>query len=145
MRITKRVLTKLLLVALSSYPAWASDAADGQRSTGKTGKKQTTPSVRCHQVKKSSRRSPGPILPCGPNVPAVDTTAISARNIVVVRVVLAKTGEVISVQPISGDHVWYDKAVEEIKATKFTPRRISGRAVKTELIVNVIVDSGQKR
>jgi len=100
---------------------------------------------RCKQSKRSSKRKRVPPLLCGP---PVSNTVISAEaagsNIVEVRVLVDENGKIVSVQPILGNPAFYKKTIKAVNEMKFTPKVLSGRPVKTEVIVRFVIDAGSK-
>jgi len=73
-----------------------------------------------------------------------NATALPDPNTEVVSVLLDEGGKMISARPVSGDPALYEKAVKAVSEMKFKLKRISGRAVITELNVKIVVDAGSK-
>jgi hypothetical protein len=100
--------------------------------------------ARGKEVKRSSkRRVPGSLL-CGPPKKVSNATTALGPNTVELRVLINENGKVISVTPVLGDSALYDVAVKAVNKMKFTPKRISRRAVKTELNLRLVIDTGLK-
>lgn len=76
---------------------------------------------------------------CGPEVVHVEDSTSEAKVATVeLRVVANQKGKVIFAKPISGDPDFYEEAVALIKQRKFRPKVISGRRVKTEMIIKYV-------
>lgn len=144
MRIMYCIPTKSLMTVLVFLLAWGSNGAFAQTSVATRSRKHVT-TAKCSQARKSSKqKSQPPLLPCGPNISVTNATTFPDPNTVVVSVLLDERGKMVSARPVSGDPALYEKAIKAVNEMKFTPRRISGRAVKTELNVKVVVDAGSK-
>jgi hypothetical protein len=97
------------------------------------------------QSKRVSKRKRSRPLLCGPpsyNIGTAESTA--ASNIVEVRVVIDEKGKAISIEPISGNTAFYERAVKAVKEMRFTPRTVSGNVVKSESIIRVVIEYGAK-
>lgn len=145
MRITDCVSTKSLITLSVFLLAFGCDGALGQTSAATKSRKKPATSAKCGQVRKSSKqKSNPPLLPCGPNITVTNATTSTDPKTVLVSVLLDESGKIVSARAVSGDPALYEKAVKAVNEMKFTPKRLSGRAVKTELNVKVVVDAGPK-
>jgi len=131
------LLTCLSVLVLTSIQTVA------QTQTTK-GNHPNDTSVRCKQVRSSSKRKvPGSLL-CGPPKKISNAETALGPDTVELRVLIDENGKATSVKPILGNPAFYEAAVKAVNKMKFTPKRISGRAVKTELNLRVVVDAAPK-
>jgi len=106
----------------------------------------TVGTAKCGQVRESSKQNPGPpLLPCGPNITLTNAATFPDSKTVMVSVLLNESGKIVSARAISGDPAFYANAINAVNKMKFNPKRLSGRPVKTELNVKVVVNGEADR
>ena len=113
-----------------------------QAQTAKARSNDAT--VRCKKVKHSSKRKVSGSLLCGPPKRVSNETTALGPNTVELRVLIDENGKITSVNPVLGDPALYDTAVNAVNKMKFQPKQISGRAVKTELSLRIVVNTKTK-
>ncbi len=134
------------IIALALFILPGERTVDSQTSpTARSSSESAVETNRkCRQSKRSSTRKRVSSALCGSPVSNTAIRGVASSNIVEARVSVDENGKIVSVRPVSGKPEFYEKAMKAINEMKFTPKVRSGRAVKSELVVRVVVDGSSK-